>query len=259
MKQDNNVILLDYSGSDKTHCLAAWQSTGVELGIDLHNISLENRVNTLFDVTVPTKKKSPKELLAMLAESGHTSPFEFSHFLFQVTADIPTHIHLLKHRIAVSINTESARYKELEDKWYIPEEFYKTLVNGDLKEQLKDRNILGENYGDVLDHICKLQHLLYHTACSDLTPKEGRKRSKEISRYFLPYNKQLNFFVAFNFLSFLNMFKKRAALDKNGDFIAQNEVANIATSMLKQIKEIEGNPFKDSIEAWSKSFVVNEN
>ena len=63
-------------------------------------------------------------LLNMLASEGHHTPFEKSQLHFLVTVDQATHIHLLKHRIAVSINGESARYKELkEDKTYLPEDW----------------------------------------------------------------------------------------------------------------------------------------
>ena len=51
----------------------------------------------------------------MLASEGHHTPFEKSSLHFLVTVDQATHIHLLKHRIGVAINGESARYKELKE------------------------------------------------------------------------------------------------------------------------------------------------
>ena len=61
------------------------------------------------------------KLLEMLAKNGHHTPFEKSTLHFLVHCDTATHIHLLKHRIGVSINGESARYKELmEGSDYIP-------------------------------------------------------------------------------------------------------------------------------------------
>ena len=45
-----------------------------------------------------------------------------SHFL--VTTEMASHVQLIKHRIGVSFNGESARYKELkEDKFYIPDDW----------------------------------------------------------------------------------------------------------------------------------------
>jgi thymidylate synthase ThyX len=97
----NQVELLGHYGDDQIHACSAWTSTSREL--------TEEKI-----------KRIPK-LLKMLASEGHHTPFEKSSLHFLVTVDQATHIHLLKHRIGVSINGESARYKELkEDKTYIP-------------------------------------------------------------------------------------------------------------------------------------------
>ena len=55
------------------------------------------------------------KLLTMLATKNDHTPFENppSHFL--VTTDIASHVQLFKHRIGVSFNGESARYKELNE------------------------------------------------------------------------------------------------------------------------------------------------
>ena len=100
----NTVELLGYYGSDTVHAQSAWTSTSREL--------TQEKIDRI-----------PK-LLKMLADNGHETPFEKSSFHFLVNVDQATHIHLLKHRIGVSINGESARYKELkEDKMYIPEDW----------------------------------------------------------------------------------------------------------------------------------------
>ena len=82
--QQNKVELIGYYGSDETHALSAWTSTSR-------------------DLTEDKKNRIPK-LLKMLAENGHETPFEKSSIHFLVTSDIASHIHLLKHRIGVSIN-----------------------------------------------------------------------------------------------------------------------------------------------------------
>jgi thymidylate synthase ThyX len=100
----NTVELLGHYGDDLIHACSAWTSTSREL--------TDEKIGRV-----------PK-LLTMLASEGHHTPFEKSSLHFLVTVDQATHIHLLKHRIGVSINGESARYKELkEDKMYIPTEW----------------------------------------------------------------------------------------------------------------------------------------
>src|ERR1700676_1993528 len=97
----NKVELIGTYGSDETHALSAWTSTSRELNDD--------------------KRGRMGKLLKMLAENGHETPFEKSSQHFLVTTEIATHIQLVKHRIGVSINAESARYKELkEDKFHVP-------------------------------------------------------------------------------------------------------------------------------------------
>ena len=101
----NTVELLGHYGDDKVHAQSAWTSTSR-------------------DLTDEKIERIPK-LLSMLASEGHHTPFEKSSLHFLVTVDQATHIHLLKHRIGVSINGESARYKELkEDNTYIPDDWY---------------------------------------------------------------------------------------------------------------------------------------
>jgi len=96
----NKVELLGYYGSDLVHAQSAWTSTSRDI--------------------TDEKKARVGKLLKMLASEGHHTPFEKSSLHFLVTVDQATHIHLIKHRIGVSVNGENARYKELkEDKYYI--------------------------------------------------------------------------------------------------------------------------------------------
>lgn len=96
----NTVELLGWYGGDQEHAMSAWTSTSRDY---------------------ESKKDRMPRLLEMLAKDGHHTPFEKSTLHFLVDTDIATHIHLIKHRIGVSVNAESARYKELkEDKFYLP-------------------------------------------------------------------------------------------------------------------------------------------
>jgi flavin-dependent thymidylate synthase len=202
----NKVELLGYYGSDITHAQSAWTSTSR-------------------DITDEKKARIPK-LLTMLASEGHETPFEKSSFHFLVTVDQATHIHLLKHRIGVSINGESARYKELkEDKSYIPEDWDNRW------------SIALQNFTDRANH-------LYHECLEDLTPILGRKRAKESARFFKTFNSQIDMDVMFNFRSFVHFQRLR-----NSEH-AQKEVRELAQMMLDLVKDIEGNPFQHTLEAF---------
>jgi thymidylate synthase ThyX len=78
----------------------------------------------------------------------------------------------------------------------------------------------------------------------DLTPKLGRKRAKESARFFKTYNSQIQADVMFNWRSFNHFLSLRMKPN------AQDEIHEIAAEMLRLVKEIPGEPFKHTIEAF---------
>lgn len=214
----NTVELLGYYGDDTVHASSAWTSTSRDLSEE--------------------KLQRIPNLLKMLATEGHHTPFEKSSLHFLVNVDQATHIHLLKHRIGVSINGESARYKELkEDKTYIPED-WKDIIPS------KSQNVAGDNWFQILDIYTQIGNELYHDCLEDLTPILGRKRAKESARFFKTFNSQITMDVMFNWRSFYHFQKLR------NDEHAQKEVRELAQQMLDLVKNIEGNPFRYTIEAF---------
>ena len=206
---NNKVELLGYYGDDLVHACSAWTSTSREL-------------------TSEKIERVPK-LLTMLATEGHHTPFEKSSLHFLVTVDQATHIHLLKHRIGVSINGESARYKELkEDKTYLPTDW-------------------PERWDTALRNFTNESNMLYHQCLDELTPILGRKRAKESARFFKTFNSQITMDIMFNWRSFAHFQQLR-----NSEH-AQVEVQELAQQMLNLVKNIEGDPFKHTIEAFKLS------
>jgi flavin-dependent thymidylate synthase len=224
---NNKIELIGFYGSDEVHACSAWTSTSR-------------------DITEEKKERIPK-LLKMLADAGHHTPFEKSSLHFLVDCDIASHIHLLKHRIGVSINGESARYKELkEDKYYIPDDW------AALDEASEDgcagnsqESISVYSWAGVLKEYAEEGNRLYHQCLKELEPVLGRKRAKESARFFKTYNSQIQADVMFNWRSFHHFLELRNKPD------AQKEIRDIAETMLDLVKNIEGNPFKYTIEAFS--------
>ena len=204
--QDNSVQLIGWYGGDETHSLSAWTSTSREL--------------------TDEKRARIPQLLRMLAEQGHHSVFEKSSLHFLVTVDAATHIHLLKHRIGVSINGESARYKELKgDKYYLPQDW-------PLEEQVRYIAFMEDalmRYHDTLERL--------------VAGGMDRKRAKESARFYLPYGNQITMDVMFNWRSFSHFLGLRMKPD------AQREVYWLAERMLQLVAEIPGDPFKHTIAA----------
>jgi len=197
---NNSVELLGVYGSDKIHACSAWTSTSRNL-----TKSKLARIDSLID---------------MLMSEKHHTPFEKSALHFLVTTDIATHIHILKHRVGVSVNGESARYKELgvrkgkgTDKYYLPHDWHE-----DERESLRV-HVLG----------C---YAKYHATLERLVAQgHTRKRAKESARLYLPYATQITADVMFNFRSFLHF-----QVLRNSEH-AQVEVREVAQRMWDLLEE----------------------
>lgn len=214
----NTVELLGFYGSDLTHAQSAWTSTSR-------------------DLTEDKLKRIPK-LLNMLASEGHHTPFEKSTLHFLITVDQTTHIHLLKHRIGVQINGESARYKELkEDKTYLPDDW--TMGHGKLKE-----DAILRKWAERLKEYSEATNREYHKCLEELTPILGRARAKESARFFKTMNSQITLDISFNFRSFMHFQGLRNKPN------AQKEIRELAQQMLELVKNIEGNPFEHTLKAF---------
>ena len=205
---ENKVELLGYYGGDLEHACSAWTSTSRSL-------------------TEEKRARIPK-LLQHLAENGHETPFEKSGLHFLVDTEIASHIHIIKHRIGVSVNGESARYKELkEDKYYIPSD-WPDYWQDSLKQHTEAGNAF---YHECIDDLCFIGY--------------DRKRAKESARFFKSYNSQIEADVMFNFRSFVHFQRLR-----NSEH-AQVEIRNIAQQMLTLVQQIENNPFQHSLKAFN--------
>jgi thymidylate synthase (FAD) len=194
MSNMNNVELIGISGSDESHALSAWTSTSRDL--------------------TDEKRGRMGKLLTSLAEAGHHTPYEKSTLHFLVDCETASHIHIIKHRIGVSVNAESARYKELkEDRFYVPQDWPADLQRMFAQDQ---------------EH----QYEKYHYMLEELVRRGvPRKRAKESARFYLPYANQLTLDVSFNFRSFMHFQGLR-----NSEH-AQVEIKEIAQEMLRLVRE----------------------
>ena len=206
---ENKVELIGTYGGDETHALSAWTSTSRDL--------------------TDEKRGRIGKLLTMLATNSHGTPFEKSSLHFLVTTEISAHIHILKHRSGVSVNGESARYKELkDDKFYIPQDW------------ANDEQAL------LVSH-CQESLEKYHKCLARLVEAGvPKKRAKESARFYLPYSTQLTADVMFNFRSFMHFVGLRNSSD------AQLEIRDIAQKMLELTYET--GQFNLSLDAfgWTK-------
>jgi thymidylate synthase (FAD) len=220
MRTPITVELLGTYGGDLTHALSAWTSTSRDL---------------------PEEKRARiPAMLKQLAEAGHHTPFEKSTLHFLVTCDKATHIQLIKHRIGVSVNAESARYKELkDDRWYTPDDW-------------------PEHERELFDVAMVYAHENYHKLLERLVVAGvDRKRAKESARLILPHASMITQDVSFNFRSFMHFVGLR--LDSH----AQREVRIVAQEMMGlALSALDGDThaFRHSLEAfgWDRARLTKE-
>ena len=190
----NTVELIGIYGSDQTIAQSAWTSTNREL--------TNEKISRI------------EKLINMLAKEGHHTPFEKSSLHFLCTVDVATQIQILKHRIGVSVNSESARYKELKD-----DKFYSPV---DWTEEEKNKHVI----------FCEFCIKEYHETLNRLISQGiSRNRAKESARFKLPYASQYVLDIMFNFRSFIHFQKLR------NDEHSQLEIRELAETMLSLVKE----------------------
>lgn len=99
----SSVQLIEHLGSDRSVTQAA-------------------RVSFANDLTVYTDEREYK-LIKFLLKEGHGTPFESNLLKFRIKCPIFVDRHFVKYRAGVSKSEQSLRYTEVQDEFYIPNEF----------------------------------------------------------------------------------------------------------------------------------------
>jgi thymidylate synthase (FAD) len=205
-EHQDSVELLYIDGNDERIAQAAWTSSTIDL--------------------TEERKSRVASLVHTLWKSGHTSPFEHSSITFRMIVNNSTHIQMLKHRIGVSFNVESARYRSYrKNKTYIPD---------DLCDEWKSHLL------SATESCWKL----YHRIIAD-HEKLGldKSRAKEIAKFFLPMSTQVEMFVTFNLRSFFHFQSLR------NESHSQKEIQELAQKMWELVEKT--NNFRHAMEAYS--------
>ena len=211
-----SVELISYWGSDCTCCDAA-------------------RVSYNKESSNYTEEQNSK-LIKYLVEHKHTSVFRHPQLQFRITCPIYVSRQLEKHQIGMSLNSISGRYVDFSDTYTTIKEWRRQsksskqgsegLVGNQLECQVIEEHIIAE---------CKY-------AYNQLIELGV---SKEQARTILPLNLNTTFIWTGSLLSFIHLFNLRLKPD------AQQETREIVSEMLDCIKNIEGNPFKHTLEAFN--------
>ena len=202
----DTVELLFIEGNDERIAQAAWTSSTISL--------------------TEERKSRVAGLVHMLLREKHLSPFEHNLISFKLVVSNSVHTQLLKHRIGISINSESARYRKYRN--------FKTFIPKDLNPEWQ--NILlsaSESCWKLYDRVIESHEEIGLT----------RARAKEIAKFFLPFSSQVEMFITFNLRSFFHF------QDLRNSQHAQQEIRDVAQKMWELVEE--SGQFRHAMEAYS--------
>jgi thymidylate synthase (FAD) len=163
-------------------------------------------------------------LINFLMKGRHGTPFEHNSMTFRVTAPIFVWREHHRHRIGVSYNEESGRYKQLDPVFYYP---------------APERNLVQQGKpgayefvpGDVEQQSLVLQHLADNSWASYDRYQQMLDAgiAREVARMCLPVNIMSTCYVTFNARSLMHFLSLRTK-DENSTFpsFPQREIEMVA-------------------------------
>lgn len=185
--------------------------------------------------------ENTEKFVNMLMDIGHESPIEHVSFTFAVegVSRVLTH-QLVRHRLA-SYSQQSQRYVKLEQFEYIipPEiEKIKDAKKMFIEAMEKDQKY----YNDIVDILTKKHNEMF------LKEGNSEKKSKSLAikkaiedaRFIFPNACETKIVFTMNARSLMNFFKHRTCNR------AQWEIREMATEVLKQVKEVSPILFKNA-------------
>lgn len=163
------------------------------------------RVSTGANAAQIVDPKKDEGLINYLMRERHGSPFEHNAFTFYIEAPIFVFREFQRHRIA-SYNEESARYKELEPVFYVP----------DLKRKLIQTGKTGayEFSAGSLQQFAVVYRSTYE---ANLEAYNGYKKmleagvAREVARGVLPVNIYSSMYVTMNARALMNFLSLRTS------------------------------------------------
>ena len=177
------------------------------------------------------------KLIKFLASFGHTSPFRHAQLQFRIECPIFVERQLFTHQIGWARNSISGRYVDFSDSYWLPEKLRyqsKDSKQGSAEDIPEDKN---EYF------LSRMQSVLEH---AQEVYKEMSEFgiAKEQCRIHLPLALETKFIWTGSLQAFIHLCSLRLKRD------AQKETRDLVGQMLDLVKNIEGNPFKYTLDAF---------
>ncbi len=226
MKAKLKVNLLRYTPDAEKLIASAAKLCYSPVGVD----KIENKLSD----------ENTEKFLAMLMGMGHESPIEHVSFTFGVEgiSRVLTH-QLVRHRIGCSYSQQSQRYVKLDQFEYIVPPAIECIPEAKekfIRAMEDDQRYYGELAQILLD---KHYQAYKKEGCSDKDAKRlAEKKSIEDARYVFPNACETKIVFTMNARALYNFFKHRCCNR------AQWEIRELATEMVKQVKDAAPTLFK---------------
>lgn len=180
------------------------------------------------------------KLIRFLVEHGHTSPFRHPQLQFRIQCPIFVERQLFKHQVGLTANSISGRYVDFSDEYWLP----KTL-----RYQSKDskQGSGGDLPSKENERFCEQISALVESCKKLYEEMENFGVAKEQCRVILPLCLETQFIWTGSLAAFLHLWRLRLKPD------TQKETRDVASMMLDQVKNIEGEPFKLTLGAFGIS------
>lgn len=178
------------------------------------------------------------KLISYLYEHKHVAPFRHPQLQFRITCPIYVERQLFKHQIGLSANSISGRYVDFSDSYTEIKQFRKQSTSSkqgsaeDLEYDLNQEAL--EIQSDIIRRCKDAYQELINLGVS-----------KEQARTILPLNLNTTFIWTGSLLAIKHLFDLRLKPD------AQQETRIVVQQMLELVKNIEGEPFKNTLAAWN--------
>lgn len=177
----------------------------------------------------------------MLAEIGHESPIEHASFTFAIEGVSRALLaQITRHRIA-SYSVQSQRY--------VAEKNFEYVLPPEIEAEPNAKEVFLENMKKSHEDYLKIAEILSEKYVKEYladgleekqAKQKAQKRAIEDARFVLPNACDTKMVATFNARSLQNFFKHRCCNR------AQWEIRELATEMLKLVKEVAPNLFKKS-------------
>lgn len=205
------VELQEVMGNDRQIAEAAWTS------------SLD------YQLKKTRSDEDVKRIVNMLADSGHSTPFESVVLRFWIKMPIQTDRQFITHRLQ-SASGMSGRYRTM------PHEYLDVPLD---VEEIMEKLPSDQDWFQEYYNICETSNNMYRFLLSKAKESEKRneitnveyKRLREFYRGMLPLNNLTERISIMNLRAWCNFYKLRSSKD------AQPEIRLVADLMLQELKD----------------------